>query len=316
LKCAADFDMMSGPSRGVCTSPDDHFTTATLLGATAMPHQPIPARIDRQFLPLFDRLCKTCGGPFRPVAITHKFCSARCREEDQRLCLSAWQREDRDCQVCGTRYTPNSTNQKFCSDPCREKNIVGNLRPWQPRERRCLTCQSIYMQDSVGRKYCSEACRLARRRRIPAPPKPPAERPICYTNFNDLHFLNESDFEVWFRLNFALFGIRRIVKLDRWFPDCLAEMFDGSYLDIELEYHAKNFEEHGHDAGACDLIISFVKFRHQDRIAGLPVIAIFDVRDFRAVGDFDPDTKALTPYFRDLVTFCERKVKCVLSDQN
>jgi predicted nucleic acid-binding Zn ribbon protein len=310
--------MMSGPTGRVITSPADHFTTATLLGATAMPHQPIPARTDRQFLPLFDRLCKFCGGPYRPTASTHKYCSDRCREEGQRLAYASrlmWVKEDRDCHLCGTRYTPNTSNQKFCSDPCREKDAVGKLKLWQPDERRCLTCQSTYMPSTPRQKFCSKACRRDLRSRAHVLPDPPAKPLACYTNFNDLHFLNEQEFEGWFRLNFALFGIRRLVKLDRWFPDCRAEMFDGSYLDIELEYHAKNFERHGHDSGSCDLIISFVKFRHQDRIAGLPVIAIFDIQNYRAVGDFDPDTKVLTPYFRDLVTFCQGKLKCVLSDQ-
>lgn len=45
---AVRFDMMSGPARADINSPADHFTTATLSGATAMPHQPTPAPIDRQ----------------------------------------------------------------------------------------------------------------------------------------------------------------------------------------------------------------------------------------------------------------------------
>jgi hypothetical protein len=42
------FDMMNGPARGVVTTPADRFTTTTLLGGMAMPHEPTSARSSRQ----------------------------------------------------------------------------------------------------------------------------------------------------------------------------------------------------------------------------------------------------------------------------
>lgn len=121
------------------------------------------------------------------------------------------------------------------------------------------------------------------------------------SSFDALCFRTEGEFQAWFNVNYGMFGIRRIVRSGAFFPDVRAELFNGRYIDIELEYHAKNFVEHGHNSEGCDLIISFLKYRHQTSIAGVPLIAIFDVKDFVGGGDYDLKSRELTPYFQELL---------------
>ena len=60
------------------------------------------------------------------------------------------------------------------------------------------------------------------------------------------------------------------------------------------------------------MIIAFAKHERHATVAGLPVIAIFNVCGYRAVGDFDYEAKRLTTYFRDLVSHCEGAVVSLL----
>jgi hypothetical protein len=48
LLFCSNVDIKNGPARGVTSTPADHFTTATLLGGTAVPQEPIRAQDDHQ----------------------------------------------------------------------------------------------------------------------------------------------------------------------------------------------------------------------------------------------------------------------------
>jgi len=122
-----------------------------------------------------------------------------------------------------------------------------------------------------------------------------------FTNFGNLYFRNESDFENWFEKNYVLFGIKGLLKIDRMFPDVIAETYDGMIIRIELEYSAINFVAHEHDPAGCDLIVSYVKPFNTKTILGVPVISIFNAKGLRrGMTTHDLASMELTNYFQSL----------------
>jgi hypothetical protein len=125
-----------------------------------------------------------------------------------------------------------------------------------------------------------------------------------HTNFNELLFWSEKSFEKWFKNNYVILGLKRLRKIDRMFPDVIAETYSGEILRIELELCAPNFKAHGHDPMGCDLIISFVKPFNKKDILGVPIISIFNAKGLIAgASDYDPESLVLTDYFQKMVNF-------------
>lgn len=224
------------------------------------------------------RSCVICRAEFVQKAANQKYCGEEC----QKLRNIYLRKEigKRNCQRCGTSFDANTSNHKFCSNKCQRKGYA-ELNT----EAECKRCGAIFLRATGSTAhYCSVECQQKVSVRS------------NFTNFSDLMCFSEEDFVEWFRRNFTLFGIKRLVKLDRFFPDCRAELFDGRWIEIELECYANNFKYHGH--GTCDLVISFAKSPGQTEVNGIPVIAVFDVVDWRANGDFDYDRRVLTPFFQ------------------
>ena len=104
--------------------------------------------------------------------------------------------------------------------------------------------------------------------------------------------------------------IKRLIKIDVWYPDVIAELYNGNIIRIELELNASNFISHKHDPSKCELIISFVRREKETHIKGVPVISLF-IGKFNSRGgntDYDPSSLKLTDYFINLTKKFENQI--------
>jgi hypothetical protein len=223
------------------------------------------------------------------------FCSKGCRQNYNEVLQEM--KRDREmiqtaCLTCGTliEHYANVV-RRHCSDKCRKE---------YKRDITCKHCGVVF-KSSSSPVYCSPECKATAliQREAEALEKPsrvvPLKAKACYTNFNELCFVYEEEFVHWFESNYSVFGFESVLYMDRFFPDCLATTYGGEIIRVELEHHASNFALHGHPSYGCDLIVSFLKTRNQKRVAGVPVLAVFDVW-----GEWE--SRQLTEYFQEMVT--------------
>ena len=182
---------------------------------------------------------------------------------------------------------------------------------WDKSLRKCRRCGKEFRPTHPKNIYCSHTCLYKGQESF----KPKAFSTITkiresnYTNFNALRFWSEEEFEEWFRKNYVIFGLRELKKINRSFPDVIAETYSGKILRIELELCANNFVAHNHDPKMCDLIISFVKTFGRDEIKGVPVIAIFNAKGMeKGCAEYNPKSLELTDYFNVLVRVFEKNL--------
>lgn len=64
------------------------------------------------------------------------------------------------------------------------------------------------------------------------------------------------------------------------FPDIIGEIYDelGGKIRVEVEYHAENYQRHGHAFKGCDLIISLTRGEEVRFVKGVPVWSFY-IRD-------------------------------------
>lgn len=260
--------------------------------------------------------CANCKKIFEKKQPNHKYCSQDCMKiantenyikkgQIQNVFSKGELYSDRikkkhgiglnfTCTNCQKKIKRQFINQKYCSEVCRNKYHIFHLRKsYTPieydKEKNCLICDKIFTTNQKLQLYCGKTCLkigLKRQRdeyKVITNNKKKEElyafrskSSKYYTLLNDLRFYKEHDFEKWFENNYILFGIKEIIKINRWFPDVVARMYNGKIIRIELELMASNFINHGHDPNMCDLIICFVKRKTQEKIKGVPVISIFD----------------------------------------
>lgn len=132
-------------------------------------------------------------------------------------------------------------------------------------------------------------------------PPAPDDSPIRISDLQSYILKNEEEFAEWFTVGYPLFGIRQLLKIDRFFPDVHAEMNDGSFLNIELEYYSNHFRTHKHNPAFCNLVISYLKPHNQTMVCGLPVISIFEVKGYRGGLDWDHASMRFSEFFRNRI---------------
>lgn len=272
-----------------------------------------------------DKNCINCNKLFKPKQPNNTYCSTNCRTEyhkEQRLKIRQPDFE-RNCAWCNNLMVlpPTRKSQKFCSEECKEnhwKKIRDSNKTWKPKIVNCKVCNKEFKQQAINAIYCSSPCRVeANRIRVAINQKKYAELnkykkiKTNFTNFNDLSFANEEDFHHWFNDNFSLFGLKKLIKTDRFFPDVIAETHDGIMLRIELELVSNNFIAHGHKPGDCDLIICFVNSRRTPKIKGVPVLSIFYTNNLgeRGSNDYDHNNLELTEHFQQILELSQVHIK-------
>ena len=248
------------------------------------------------------RNCLECGRSYIPLSANQKYCSNDCRDSYNKKNLEKykrnWDQSPRNCIECGKSFVPSGPNHKCCSKECRYKKQRDEYKQeFKQNPRICQECGKSFIRISPNQKLCM-TCKTGS-------PVRQIIKKANFVNFGELRLFNEHDFEEWFVNNYVLFGIKRLLKINRMFPDVVAETYDGKVLRIELEFSAVNFRLHGHDPSGCDLIISYISHYDKNNISGVPVISIFNAKFSQATNDYNPETFQLTDYFQEMVESCK-----------
>jgi hypothetical protein len=260
----------------------------------------------KTFVPI-PRDCAICQQTFLPVVANQKYCGVQCQQEAHKYVPKEQPPEARSCPICSANFTAKqSSNVKYCSPECCKLSNPYLVK--EPSEQTCPICDGAFLtrKGVTGQIYCSKECRLLNAARQHEEKKNEAFlssiRSKYHTTDNfDIWFNNESEFHRWFESSYFMFGIRRLIKSDRMFPDVVAELFDGRILNIELEYHCNNFKTHEHYSFHCDLIVSYLKAEKQTHVRSVPVLAIFNASDHHTgTCSWNYNSRQLTDQFRHL----------------
>ena len=240
----------------------------------------------RKLIEPIKKFCPGCNKQFFSSYIDKKWCSTSCRTKHNNS-EPKWKNITANCAICNKEYLKDTHNKIYCSPECREVANVDNKKKAHKTYKHLKDLKKkelSKLKNSVQEKYI--------------------------TTFNDIRFYKEVDFEHWFKNNFNLFGIKRLIKIDVWYPDVIAELYNGNIIRIELELNASNFISHKHDPSKCELIISFVRREKETHIKGVPVISLF-IGKFNSRGgntDYDPSSLKLTDYFINLTKNFENQI--------
>lgn len=240
----------------------------------------------RKLIEPIKKICPGCTEEFFSSYVDKKWCSTACRTKHNNP-KPKWKNITAICSVCNKKYLKDIHNKIYCSSECREVANIDNRKKSHNKYKFLKYLkkkEDSKLKNSAQEKYLSI--------------------------FNDIRFYKEADFEHWFKNNFNLFGIKRLVKIDIWYPDVIAELYNGNIIRIELELNASNFIDHNHDPSKCEMIISFVRREKDAYIKGVPVISIFTGK-FNSRGgntDYDPSSLKLTDYFINLTKNFENQI--------
>ncbi len=277
---------------------------------------------------LISKICPICGKEFQTRRNKQIFCSNVCRVKNRYLKYNKKEEIEKEilkkqCVFCGKEFQTTYNHQIFCSTECsRQDQIKKEIRTELVSERRrCVYCGTAFIAQRTNQSLCGKKCYASYKREHMTKEekkmqsekqkeyvlknKIKKQKKENYTNFGELLMFDEEQFVHWFKDNYVLFGIKKIIKLDRMFPDVIAETFDGKKLRIELELSPLNFIAHEHDANMCDLIICFVKPFKIEQIKGVPVISIFNGTCLkRGLTEYEYTSLELTDYFQNITQHC------------
>lgn len=231
--------------------------------------------------------CASCGTLFAAKNKRHRFCSPAC-------CLAAnvhvktFVRESRICKTCSATFLATTKNNIYCKT-CQVKSP-------DKREMVCVYCNRKFLSFFSHKKYCSPQCRDSY-----VPPRGVYELGADMSCF-PLTFFNEKEFSEWFEKHYFLYGIRRLINVGARFPDVIAETTHGEIVRIELEFHARNFKRHGHDASRCDAIVCFITCPGCYNVSGVPVIPLCEATGYET-GTTKFNRRSLQPsrFLRSLI---------------
>tara|TARA_B100000287_G_C20558764_1_gene751558 strand:+ start:165 stop:1112 length:948 start_codon:yes stop_codon:yes gene_type:complete len=270
----------------------------------------------------YEKVCVVCSKTFITGRQNKLTCSRACKlhrnsQYHKKKAIKeghiGWDKSPRNCVQCDSVYIPTQWHQKFCSKEC---SAIVHKMPYVKKgrfeEKRCCeNCGKEYTALSSRQQYCGSEClKAATKEKTKEKNRLKKEKLLkegcrIYTpsHFDDLIFYDEEQFHHWFNQNFSLYGLKKIHKSDRFFPDVIAETYDGKVLRIELEYFASNFEKHEHDSESCDLLICYVKKETTTSIKGVPIISMFDIPHIKAHNwqIANMNDKSLSCYFINIV---------------
>ena len=286
-------------------------------------------------------ICVYCRQEFTPKVREQIYCSTECRKQQYALRGPVLRvvNDERECVECKRAFLARSVGQKFCDKLC-YKAYYDKIKLEKKERNTCVICGNSFIPRIKTQIICGKPCRgiyISRqqkekyRQKVEIIKKAESENNVdeipvvgkksrtstntSFVNFDVLRLYNEEEFEEWFAHNYIMFGISKIIKIDRMFPDVIAQAFSGNLLRIELEFSAINFIAHDHIPGNCDLIISYVKGPRITSVRGVPVIAVFEVPGLvRGLTNMDHNKAVLTPYFKNLTIFFARHLQYFLAN--
>ncbi len=273
-----------------------------------------------------DKKCKRCSSSFSTYNPAQVFCSKDCRKnfyESQKLRNTGL--EHKQCPICKKMFKPKCKTHTYCTSTCLkieyERRSAAHKQEHKekayPKTSNCKACNAEYIMVSSNNRYCSINCRNKIAELKITSKKPSDLRVGIQSNIllEGLRLCNEQEFADWFDNNYILFGIKKIIKHDVFFPDVVAEMCNGIILRIELEYFAANFKRHGHDSNTCDLIISYASSKNQDRVCGIPVISLFHFKNNSVLySEVDHRRKVITRYLSSLIERMNNQIETFMTD--
>lgn len=234
--------------------------------------------------------CVVCDKAIIVVGLGNKkYCSEECRTIATKARYVPVAPRETVCVTCNKSIIVTGS-RKFCSEECANQ--------FCPNPFTCLICESVFNKKRPDHVYCSDICsRISRWDK-------------SKINFHiDVCLPDEKSFHHWFEHAYPLFGIRRILANSSACPDLIVEMHDGSYLRVELEYHANNFKHHSHNPCSVDLIIAYLKTTSVSHVCGVPVLALYNVRNHKqGTTFFDLTTRSMT---NELSEICEYQSKII-----
>jgi hypothetical protein len=279
------------------------------------------------------RACRVCRVEFTPTTANNVYCSQDCSRryyavlESRRRQRPEFRPETRVCRFCGNEFLSPYSYQIYCGRACSKAFHAARyaasreIKPEVLITKTCPVCNVTFEHSSRAftRRYC-DACKAGKltvpvEKAKPAAAEEKAEVAPTPIPFENLDFASEAEFHAWFNRNYHLFGFKSLVRTGCFFPDVRAECFDGRWIDVEIEYHARNFSRHRHNPGGCDLVLSFLSTKEQEHVCGVPVISLFEVTGFQGNADYDRKSRRLTPFFRELIRACNAIVICAIEDR-
>lgn len=210
-----------------------------------------PMYVARRNVRTIESTCVQCRKNFTyPSTKKMRFCSTQCREKFYKIIqdkeskkrLSEFKPETRICKRpdCNNEFktTVHTKNKLYCSKDC---SLLDMRNRYQNRnqkfKKKCIGCGAIFKTSRENKKFCSQDCSSKN------PDKKTQtkiftfnstkQKNTNFTNFSELTLYSEHDFEEWFAKNYVLFGLKKLIKIDRMFPDVIAETYSGEIIRIE-----------------------------------------------------------------------------------
>ena len=288
------------------------------------------------FIP-HNSICDFCGKEYLKKRANQKHCSDKCSNDywhsiSTYVPTKGYSKEtiekhqlgkNIECKTCKKLFIKKDPGVLYCSEKCSYdfSNGIGSFeKRFNHGEANCDRCGKSFIKKTFNTIYCSEECRKIsnkeKGRKIREKYKKTKEEEKAkkdkflksqegkyVTKYANLRFTSEQEFEHWFEENYTLFGIRRLLKIDTFFPDVVAELFNRKVVRIELELIANNFMNHNHNPEQCDLVICFLSNTKQTTVLGVPIISMFQTpfTNSKNNTDYDVTKLKMTPFFRNLI---------------
>jgi hypothetical protein len=135
--------------------------------------------------------CAECGKEFVANRPNKKFCSPRCRQDNENK-HSRLGPIQKACVRCGAVFQTINGVQKFCSPVCRQRATLDKQLAPPISERECRKCKKVFKPAHHAEQFCSDECRYLQKltvnKRYFRRPEPPAQRgcAMCSRDFMPL----------------------------------------------------------------------------------------------------------------------------------
>jgi hypothetical protein len=222
--------------------------------------------------------CKQCHNMFDPKPKNKKFCCIECGKLFYKLAYERSKPElssqiEKECLNCKTAFRAKHSHYKFCNPKCtadyHNNRFKQSYQAFEWQKIRQCQCGKEFLPNVFTHIYCSPECRNKFGEYEEKCPEQPVK-----SNTLGMGFTNEDQFAEWFKISCPLFGVEKIIKFDRFFPDARL-VINGKILNAELEYYASNFSMHNHEPNSCDLIISYIRPPNTLKIKEIPIFSFY-----------------------------------------
>lgn len=129
--------------------------------------------------------CKHCKKQFVRNSASQKFCSVKCREDNNPKLYKRDKKlveKKKNCILCDKVFNTMYANHKYCTTTCRDESY--EKAKAVPSKVSCKNCGVIFQQRTTNQVYCEEACSRKFYNLLNEKGKPRVERAITCLNCN------------------------------------------------------------------------------------------------------------------------------------